>query len=491
MFMDSLYWLILHPTSMVPKKIFRDLSASTLQVVINQLFGLLIFYMLSRYLDKSNFGELNWSIATLSVVTIILTLGTDVLIVKRIAQGEDPGQIGGLHMTHTVMASLLFLFLLFGCRQLWPAFFEQHNLLIGVAMSLVLTFLSSPFKQIANGKEVFYNFAVMTVTANAVKAILLLAAGILGFFSIKVIIAIFIVASLIEWIVGAWLAFSSIGKPLKLKWDKDQYKALLLESLPQLGVLLFDSALARVDWILIGLMKGPATTGEYSFAYKIFEISRLPMLVIAPVILPKFVRYLNNGETLGGEKKMELSLLLKFETAISVLIPIFFNITWTPLMSWLTAGKYGSVDAPVYLLLSVCVPLHYFNNFLWTMAFAQKQLKLTFYITVVVSLLNFSLNLLLIPKFSSRGAALAFVISTLVQFVLYKVFVDQRRLPVPTVPLLFSMGLAAASIWLAKAFIADTVTALIVSTGTYLLLIFVFRLLHPRDLYRIMSILKK
>src|SRR5262249_8402203 len=139
---------------------------------------------------------------------------------------------------------------------------------------------------------------------------------------------------------------------------------------------------------LLGLMKGPARTAEYSFAYKIFEISRLPMLVIAPIILPKFVRYLNSGDQLPKSKKDELNLLLKFEASLAVMIPLFFIITWTPLMGWLTAGKYGAVDAPVYLLLSLCVPLHYFNNFLWTIAFAQRQLKLTFYITTVASLLN-------------------------------------------------------------------------------------------------------
>jgi O-antigen/teichoic acid export membrane protein len=425
------------------------------------------------------------------VATTILSLGTDVLIVKRIAGGNDPVRDGGLHMTHTLLAGSFFLLVLLAFRQWQPAFFVQHNLLIGVSVSLLLTFLSSPFKQIANGKEAFHSFAVMTITANAAKAVLLLIAAVVQIFSIHTVINIYIVASLLEWIVGAWLVYLRLGTLLRPYWNKSRYRQLLLESLPQLGVMLFDSALARIDWIILGLVSGAAVTAEYSFAYKIFEISRLPMLVIAPVILPKFVRYLSNPDGLTKEKKVELTLLLKFETAIAVLIPIFFNITWTPLMNLLTAGKYGAVDAPVYMLLSLCVPLHYFNNFLWTMAFAQKQLKLTFYITAVVSILNLILNLLLIPKYSSQGAAIAFVVSTVAQLLLYKLFVHQQKLSVPTMPLFASMAIASACTFLAKYLCPNPLLAALLGLSSYLLLIFLVKMLRLKDFYRLKLILTK
>jgi O-antigen/teichoic acid export membrane protein len=213
------------------------------------------------------------------------------------------------------------------------------------------------------------------------------------------------------------------------------------------------------------------------------------MLVIAPIILPKFIRYLDNGGVLSEKKKGEMGLLLKFEAAIAVMIPLFFNSTWTPLMGWLTAGKYGAVDAPIYGLLSLCVPLHYFNNILWTMSFAQRQLKLTFYITTTASLLNLILNLVLIPKWGSLGAALAYVISTAAQFVLYKTFTDQRRLSVPVLPLFAGMVMAAACLWLAKAVAAGPVVAALLSGSAYLVLLFSFGLLHVRDLRRLKGIL--
>jgi hypothetical protein len=42
------------------KKLLHDISANTLQVIINQLCGLVIFYILSAQLTKNDFGEINW-----------------------------------------------------------------------------------------------------------------------------------------------------------------------------------------------------------------------------------------------------------------------------------------------------------------------------------------------------------------------------------------------------------------------------------------------
>ena len=43
--------------------VVNNLSANTLQLIINQLFGLVIFYILSTGLDKNSFGQINLALA--------------------------------------------------------------------------------------------------------------------------------------------------------------------------------------------------------------------------------------------------------------------------------------------------------------------------------------------------------------------------------------------------------------------------------------------
>jgi O-antigen/teichoic acid export membrane protein len=60
-----------------------------LQLVANQLFGLVIFYILSTSLSKDNFGLLNLALAILLGVFNILSCGMDQLVVKKIAADDD------------------------------------------------------------------------------------------------------------------------------------------------------------------------------------------------------------------------------------------------------------------------------------------------------------------------------------------------------------------------------------------------------------------
>jgi O-antigen/teichoic acid export membrane protein len=68
------------------RKFIRDISANSFQVITNQLCGLAIFYVLSVYFSKNDFGEINWSLAILLTVFSILSLGIDQLVVKKLRQ---------------------------------------------------------------------------------------------------------------------------------------------------------------------------------------------------------------------------------------------------------------------------------------------------------------------------------------------------------------------------------------------------------------------
>ena len=95
-------------------------------------------------------------------------------------------------------------------------------------------------------------------------------------------------------------------------------------------------------------------------------------------------------------------------------------------MDFFTDNKYGKTDELCYRMLAACVPLHAIINYLWSMGFAQGQIRAIFMITLSVATLNIALNLILIPMYGSNGAALSFLIATLIQALLYAVFMNQE-----------------------------------------------------------------
>ena len=72
------------------RSLLNNLSANTLQLIINQLFALIIFYVLSTQLEKAGFGQINMVLAILLAVFNILSLGIDQLVIKRWRPARTP-----------------------------------------------------------------------------------------------------------------------------------------------------------------------------------------------------------------------------------------------------------------------------------------------------------------------------------------------------------------------------------------------------------------
>src|SRR5882724_236590 len=122
------------------KKIVKDISASTIQVILNQGLGLLIFILTSRYLTKPVYGEFNWSLAILTFITTILSLRLEQIVVRKVAAGDDPSKMLTLFAGHTLFSGLFFYIVLFTGSVLFPSFFQQHHLLLLLAISQLLSF---------------------------------------------------------------------------------------------------------------------------------------------------------------------------------------------------------------------------------------------------------------------------------------------------------------------------------------------------------------
>jgi O-antigen/teichoic acid export membrane protein len=402
------------------KNFLKDISASTLQVILNQVLGLLIFILISRYLEKSVYGEFNWSLAILTFITTILSLRLEQIVVRKVAAGEEPSKLLTLFTGHTIFFGLLFYGVLFLASILFPSFFKQHDLLLVLAISQLLSFFSSPFKQLANGKEQFSWLAVMSSVSNLIKSAWLLWIVFFSFLTIQQVLAIYIISSLVELLVCFFVVQFKLKTGISNQWVVRDYFILLNESLPQIGSVLLNACIARIDWILLGIFSGTVITAEYSFAYKVFELCPVPLLILAPVLLSRFSKYFSqNPETSVLNKKRELGFFIRYEMIAATIIPLVLNVVWIPLIDTLTNNKYGAVNKTNFLLLSLCVPFQYMINLLWTVEFAQNRLKRVFRITAITCFIIVAGDVLLIPLLDARGAAIVYLLATAIEYFFY------------------------------------------------------------------------
>lgn len=451
-------------------RLLKDLSANTIQTGVSQLVGLIIFYFMSRFIPKSDFGEYSWATAVGSTIVAIGSLGLDLVLVKRIAAGQDARLMAGLHFFHTLFVGFVTVVLLFVLQFFWPHFLAYHPLFLLVVIQLVLSSFANSIKFSLTGLEQFKALATVSVIINGLKLVAVVFLYLLKIFSIHNIVIGFIGVTIIELLINYYFINKRMGHKLRPILKKQAYKGFVLESLPQLGVVLFDSALARVDWILLGIFSTATITAEYSFAYKFFELSKLPLLILAPVLLTRFSKLYQSNEPISKEKQNAIQDFFNLEIFISLLIPIFMVSAWTDLIDLITDGKYGAVNQLTFTILAICVPLHFVINYLWTIGFVQGKLKEIMWITIGVSLLNLVSNIILIPLYGSAGAAIAFLMSTVLQLIWNYLIVDKVYLKISILPLLGLMLFAFIIIICVNFFVSNYYFAAALSIALYVLI---------------------
>ena len=457
-------------------RFLRNVSANSIQLIINQLFGLLIFYALSKGLDKNIFGQINWSLAVLLTVFTLLSFGIDQVMVRKIAAGHDRQSMFAAYLFHVIISGGLFYGLLLIYYFFFPHLFPRQSFLLFIGIGKLMIFFSTPFKQVTTAVEKFTSLLYMSIVSNVIRGIGLLVLLLLNKMSVANVLVIFIAGDICEFLLCIIIARPVLQPPVKIRWDKNLQFNLLKESLPQTGVVIFSAVMARFDWILIGILVSSARLAEYSFAWKLFEVCTLPLFIIAPIMIPLFTRIFKRSVNAPDP-----SFFLEWQVIIASFIALALNICWIPLVDLLTDGKYGVVNGRIIFLFSLCMPLLYFNNYLWTINFAKGKLKLIFSIIGISFVLNVTGCCILIPLYANEGAAIAYLLSIVIQSVLY---LQTTAFSMPAPRKLFLLvwpGAAFVCGFIARQYIPGVIAGIAVPMAVFIVVVLLSKQVKARD----------
>jgi O-antigen/teichoic acid export membrane protein len=175
-----------------------------------------------------------------------------------------------------------------------------------------------------------------------------------------------------------------------------------------------------MDWILLGLLSTSVITAEYTFAYRVFELTRMPIVILGPILFSRFSRLLADPDnTVLSDRSDDLHLMIRIEMILATLLPLLMSIIWIPLVEFLTHHKYGTVNKTTFIILSLSIPFHYLINFFWTIQFSKNKLALIFRITAIACFVIVAGNYFVIPMFNARGAATVYLCTMVIEFLLY------------------------------------------------------------------------
>jgi O-antigen/teichoic acid export membrane protein len=395
-------------------KLLVKLFSSGLQAVAVQILGAAFFYLISLYLSKDSFGIISWMNAVAMFLTTVLGFGLDQVVVRRIAVSRQSDWAATAFFAHSIIGCLITFLLLL----LLPNHQTVYRLLPWFFAAQGLIYMGIPLKQFLNAKERFTPYGIIAVISNSGK---IATAWVLFRNAQLDIHAVMLI--LIGWAafeLVCLLTYLAAKTTFSFRFTIKAYSKLLKEAATPYLSVLFDMSLSRTDWILLGAITTNTVLADYSFAYRAFELARLPMVIIAPIILPRLSRLMAvNNNRPDAETQQSINTFGAVELFFVLLIPLTLNILWEPVVGLITKGKYGHSDSWEFLILSLCIPMQLFVNLLWSACFGARKYRSVTGITITCAVVNLTLNLIMIPIWGGIGAAFTFLLTSVLQCGLY------------------------------------------------------------------------
>jgi O-antigen/teichoic acid export membrane protein len=200
-----------------------------------------------------------------------------------------------------------------------------------------------------------------------------------------------------------------IAKVFALKFDLPFSRDLLKKSLPFSLVIILMSLYMRMDGFMLESMldDNAYQAGIYAAAFRIYEAINMVGYLFAVLLLPMFASLLSKKNELLPLIKSSHNLILAISSSAVVAIFLFKN----EIMFWLYPQnadlQYGELLG-LLLLSFFAISLSYIYG---TYLTASNQLKVLNQLLFIGVLINFSLNIFLIPKWGAQGAAYATIVT--------------------------------------------------------------------------------
>lgn len=393
------------------------------QQVYSLLLSLVVGSLSARYLGPSNYGLLNYGESILAFFTIISRLGLEsVLINEMLRTPEKRGSYLGTALVMRLLTSIGSLFCIMGIVRV----LEPDNQVLHV-----ITLLQS-FAVILQTYEVFDYWFQMELKMKYVSIATMIALTVVGVWRVTLLateatVYFFALSGSVQYLVcGGVVVFLFLrqrGKDLKLSFNRKDGTALLRKSyhfiISSLAVTLY----TQIDKIMIGKFLDTKALGVYSVAAAVAILWEcIPNALIRsarPLIIKQ--REANREEYIRRFQYLLLGI-----TLLSVTVGIGISLFGKFIVWFLYGESYLEAARPLSILIwSTGFAMIGTARGIWIVA--EGHNRYVKYYVFIGAIINFVMNLAVIPFFGITGAAVATLISQIVVALLSPLLFKQTR----------------------------------------------------------------
>lgn len=358
-----------------------------------------------RSLSVPQFGQFSFVFSLILLIAVFADLGVGRLSIKGLLDGDhDPARFAGtLVVLRAVMATVTYVAaVIFVIVAGYPPEVVHAMVVAGVAL-----LIATPSRAVEAVFQAHFRLRPVAV-ANIVGQLgqlALTAAVAVGGGSV-VRFAVPAVAG--EVVILGWkLATVRRIQPLRLNVDLSVWKHLLVEAAPLAAGSVMATLYYRVDSVMLSKLDTFSSVGVYGVAYKFVDLVHyLPKALMVPV-LAMLVRAWPDDVTRFAETFRRAFIILLLA---GILVAVEFIVFAEPLITLLYGSRY-SVAAGAGRVVVAAECIGGFGMLAFTVLVAMGRNRLYPVVTFVGLAVNVGLNVVMIPRASYFGAAVATLVT--------------------------------------------------------------------------------
>jgi len=383
--------------------------------IYNNLFGLtnvlipiIIFPYVSRILGVSGVGIVSFAISLTATFVIIGSLGIPVYGIREIAKvKKDKDQLSAVFSEILVIQFfwLLFTLVLYAVWLFFTATFIDETIIKYVSfvhIAGLIGMLNWFFQGIENYRFItVINAVLKLVTLVLVFALVTYPEDYWMYYTILV------VSTVLGAVVSVAYSLSFVNLRFKNLALKRHIKPISILFGTQLAIGIY----INLDIIFLKYFSSDEQVGLYTPASKLVKLCLLFVTSLGTVLIPKIAMFIKEGKI--EESKNIISKSIQFVLLLSLPIMVVLGMLSSEIIE-LFAGTAFAFSA---VLMRLLVPLIFLIGMstvfgLQILVPFHKEKKLLIAVTIG-AVISVVLNVVLIPKFASKGAAYAILITEL------------------------------------------------------------------------------
>ena len=421
---------------------------NSLLTISSFIFPLITFPYVSRILLPEGTGKVSFATSVVTYFNMFAQLGIPTYGIRACAKVRDDKEtlsrtVHELLSINLIMSALAYLVLGI-CLATIPRFQTEKPLFIIVSTTILFN---------AVGVEWLYKgleqYTYITVRSLVFKVIALVA--MLGLVHEKSDYVIYGAITIFAASASNVLNLINTRKYIKVR-SVGNYN-LVRHIKPILIFFAMSCATAiytNLDTIMLGFMKSDVDVGYYNAAVKIKSVLLGVVTSLGAVLLPRASYYIEHG--LNDEFQIISKKAIEFVFLIALPLSIYFMIFAKEGVIFLSGSAYEGAIIPMQIIMPTLLWIGLTNIMGIQMLVPLGREKVVLYSEIAGALVDLVINLILIPRMASAGAAIgtlvAEIVVWIVQFIALRVDVTEAYRRIRYGKILFAIALGIiASIW--------------------------------------------